>query len=283
MNSNIGVMGHPIGHTKSPVFQQAGLDALNIEETFEAWDVTPEALADKVATFRSDGFLAACVTLPHKQEVIPMVDELSDAAQQIGAVNWIFNKNGKLIGHNTDGTGFIRALKEKVGFEAPGVDATVVGSGGAARAVVYALKNAGIKRLAIANRTLERAQELAAHFTEAPFKPEAISMSRDELADHVPYSGLLVNTTSLGMAGGPAELATPVTSDMISADAIGYDVVYAPPMTRFLREVEEAGATSAGGISMLVFQGIEGFEMATGQKAPVNTMFSAIERALKPS
>ena len=283
MNSNIGVMGHPIGHTKSPVFQQAGLDALNIEETFEAWDVTPEALADKVATFRSDEFLAACVTLPHKQEVIPMVDELSDAAQQIGAVNWIFNKNGKLIGHNTDGTGFIRALKEKVGFEAQGVDATVFGAGGAARAVVYALKNAGIKRLTIANRTLERAQELAAHFTEGPFKPEAISMNRDELADHVPYSGLLVNTTSLGMAGGPAELATPVTSDMISADAIGYAVVYAPPMTRFLREVEEAGATSAGGISMLVFQGIEGFEMATGQKAPVNTMFSAIERELKPS
>ena len=283
MNSNIGVMGHPIGHTKSPVFQQAGLDALNIEETFEAWDVTPEALADKVTTFRSDGFLAACVTLPHKQEVIPMVDELSDAAQQIGAVNWIFNKNGKLIGHNTDGTGFIRALKEKVGFEAQGVDATVFGAGGAARAIVYALKNAGIKRLTIANRTLERAQELAARFTEGPFKPEAISMNRDELADHVPYSGLLVNTTSLGMAGGPAELATPVTSDMISADAIGYDVVYAPPMTRFLREVEEAGATSAGGISMLVFQGIEGFEMATGQKAPVNTMFSAIERALKPS
>ena len=283
MNSNIGVMGHPIGHTKSPVFQQAGLDALNIEETFEAWDVTPEALADKVATFRSDGFLAACVTLPHKQEVIPMVDELSDAAQQIGAVNWIFNKNGKLIGHNTDGTGFIRALKEKVGFEAQGVDATVFGAGGAARAVVYALKNAGINRLTIANRTLERAQELAAHFTEGPFKPEAISMNRDELADHVPYSGLLVNTTSLGMAGGPAELATPVTSDMISADAIGYDVVNAPPMPRYLREVEEAGATSAGGISMLVFQGIEGFEMATGQKAPVNTMFSAIERALKPS
>ena len=283
MNSNIGVMGHPIGHTKSPVFQQAGLDALDIAETFEAWDVTPEALADKVATFRSDEFLAACVTLPHKQEVIPMVDELSDAAQQIGAVNWIFNNNGKLIGHNTDGTGFIRALKEKVGFEAQGVDATVFGAGGAARAVVYALKNAGIKRLTIANRTLERAQELAAHFTEGPFKPKAISMNRDELADHVPYSGLLVNTTSLGMAGGPAELATPVTSDMISADAIGYDVVYAPPMTRFLREVEEAGATSAGGISMLVFQGIEGFEMATGQKAPVNTMFSAIERALKPS
>ena len=276
-------MGHPIGHTKSPVFQQAGLDALNIEETFEAWDVPPEALADKVGTFRAEGFLAACVTLPHKQEVIPMVDELSDAAQQIGAVNWIFNKNGKLIGHNTDGTGFIRALKEKVGFEAQGVDATVFGAGGAARAVVYALKNAGIKRLTIANRTLERAQELAAHFTEGPFKPEAISMNRDELADHVPYSGLLVNTTSLGMAGGPAELATPVTSDMISADAIGYDVVYAPPMTRFLREVEEAGATSAGGISMLVFQGIEGFEMATGQKAPVNTMFSAIERVLKIS
>ena len=276
-------MGHPIGHTKSPVFQQAGLDALNIEETFEAWDVPPEALADKVGTFRAEGFLAACVTLPHKQAVIPMVDELSDAAKQIGAVNWIFNQNGKLIGHNTDATGFIRALKEKVGFEPEGVAATVFGAGGAARAVVYALKTAGIKRLTIANRTIQRAQELASYFTEPPFKPEAINLSRDELADHVPYSGLLVNTTSLGMAGGPAELATPIRSDMISADAIGYDVVYAPPVTQFLREVDQAGATSAGGMSMLVFQGIEGFEMATGQKAPVNTMFSAIERVLKIS
>ncbi|MEC9292727.1 MAG: shikimate dehydrogenase, partial [Chloroflexota bacterium] len=159
MSSNIGVMGHPIGHTKSPVFQQAGLDALNIEETFEAWDVPPEALADKVGTFRAEGFLATCVTLPHKQAVIPMVDELSDAAKQIGAVNWIFNQNGKLIGHNTDATGFIRALKEKVGFEPEGVAATVFGAGGAARAVVYALKTAGIKRLTIANRTIERAQE----------------------------------------------------------------------------------------------------------------------------
>ncbi|SVA52273.1 uncharacterized protein METZ01_LOCUS105127 [marine metagenome] len=281
MSSNIGVMGHPIGHTKSPVFQQAGLDALGIKETFEIWDVLPEALADKVATFRSDGFLAACVTLPHKQNVIPMIDELSDAAQAIGAVNWIFNKNGKLIGHNTDGTGFIRALREKVGFNPQGGDATIFGAGGAARAVSYALKEAGVKRLTIANRTVERARELASYFTEASFKPEAISMDRDELADRVPYSNLLVNATSLGMAGGPAEFATPVTSDMISADAIGYDVVYAPSITRFLREVDEAGATSAGGISMLVFQGIEGFEMATGKKAPVNTMFSAIERSLK--
>ena len=281
MSSNIGVMGHPIGHTKSPGFHQAGLDALGIKETFEIWDVLPEALADKVSTFRSDGFLAACVTLPHKQNVIPMIDELSDAAQAVGAVNWIFNKNGKLIGHNTDGTGFIRALREKVGFDPQGSDATIFGAGGAARAVSYALKEAGVRRLTIANRTVERARELASYFTEARFKPEAISMDRDELADRVPYSNLLVNATSLGMAGGPAEFATPVTSDMISADAIGYDVVYAPPITRFLREVDEAGATSAGGISMLVFQGIEGFEMATGKKAPVKTMFSAIERSLK--
>jgi shikimate dehydrogenase len=281
MSSNIGVMGHPIGHTKSPVFQQAGLDELGIKETFEAWDVAPEDLEAKVATFREKGFIAACVTLPHKQAVMPLVDELTEAAEAVGAVNWIFNRDGKLVGHNTDGTGFLRALKEKAGFDPKGVDAVVFGAGGAARAIVYALKTAGVARLTIANRTVEKAQTLASEFSEGRFKPTAIGMSRDELSNYVPYATLLVNTTSLGMAGGPAELATPATADMISADTVGYDAVYAPPETKFLREVEEAGGLPAGGMTMLVFQGIEGFEMATGKPAPVDVMFAAIEKALK--
>ncbi len=283
MSSNIGVMGHPIGHTKSPVFQQAGLDELGIEETFEAWDIAPQDLEEKVATFRTSGFLASCVTLPHKQAVIPLVDELTEAAQAIGAVNWIFNRDGKLVGHNTDGTGFLRALREKAGFDPDGIDAVVFGAGGAARAIIYALKSSGVNRLTIANRTVENAQALASNFSEGRFRPTAIGMSRDELSNFVPYATLLVNTTSLGMAGGPAELSTPVTADMISSDALGYDAVYAPPMTRFLREVEDAGGTAAGGISMLVYQGIEGFEKATGQPAPIETMFAAIERAIKSS
>jgi len=274
-------MGHPIGHTKSPIFQQAGLDELGIDETFEAWDVLPENLEAKVATFRESGFIASCVTLPYKQDVIPLVDELTEAAEAIGAVNWIFNHDGKLVGHNTDGSGFLRALKEKAGFDPKGANAVVFGAGGAARAIIYALKTAGVNRLTIANRTVERAQALANDFSEGRFKPTATGMTRDELTNYVPYANLLVNTTSLGMAGGPAELATPATADMISADAVGYDAVYAPPITKFLREVEEAGGEPAGGMTMLVFQGIEGFEMATGKTAPVDTMFSAIEKALK--
>ena len=281
MSSNIGVMGHPIGHTKSPIFQQAGLDELGIDETFEAWDVLPENLEAKVATFRESGFIASCVTLPYKQDVIPLVDELTEAAEAIGAVNWIFNHDGKLVGHNTDGSGFLRALKEKAGFDPKGANAVVFGAGGAARAIIYALKTAGVNRLTIANRTVERAQALANDVSEGRFKPTATGMTRDELTNYVPYANLLVNTTSLGMAGGPAELATPATADMISADAVGYDAVYAPPITKFLREVEEAGGEPAGGMTMLVFQGIEGFEMATGKTAPVDTMFSAIEKALK--
>jgi shikimate dehydrogenase len=281
MSSNIGVMGHPIGHSKSPLFQQAGLDELGIDETFEAWDVLPENLEAKIATFRESGFLASCVTLPYKQDVIPFVDELTEAAEAIGAVNWIFNRKGKLVGHNTDGSGFLRALKEKAAFDPKGADAVVFGAGGSARAIIYALKIAGVNRLTIANRTLEKAQGLANEFASGRFKPTAISINRDELTNYVPYANLLVNTTSLGMVGGPAELATPATADMISADAVGYDVVYAPPITKFLREVEEAGGEPAGGMTMLVFQGIEGFEMATGQNAPVDTMFSAIEKALQ--
>ena len=281
ISSNIGIIGHPIGHTKSPVFQQAGLDALGIDETFEAWDVPPKKLESIVAKFREKNFIACCVTLPHKQAVIPMVDELTDAAKAVGAVNWIFNRRGKLVGHNTDGSGFLRALREKTCFDPKGADVVVFGAGGAARAIVHALKGAEVNRLTIANRTVEKAQVLASYFSEGKFKPKAISMAKDEMANHVPFANLLVNTTSLGMSGGPAEIASPVTSDMISAQTIGYDAVYAPPMTTFLREVEAAGGEPAGGITMLVFQGIEGFEMATGRSAPVNIMFEAIYSAIK--
>ena len=164
---------------------QAGLDELGINETFEAWDVMPEDLSDRVATFRDKNFLAACVTLPHKQAVIPLVDELTEAAEAVGAVNWIFNRDGKLVGHNTDSTGFLRALREKAGFDAEGVDAIVFGAGGAARAIVYALKAAGVARLTIANRTVSKAQALASDFSEGRFKPVAIGLSRDEVIENL--------------------------------------------------------------------------------------------------
>lgn len=276
MSKIFGVMGHPIGHSKSPLFQQAALDKLEIDVTFEAWDVAPEDLEAKVGSFRNDNFMAACVTLPHKQAVILLIDGLADTAEAVGAVNWIIPENGKLIGHNTDAPGFLRALKESAGFDPEGANAVVFGAGGAARAIVYALKTGGAASVAIANRTVQKAQALAAEMTDGRFRPTAIGLDSTSLANVAPYSDLLVNTSSMGMEGGPAPNESPVTAEMITAEATCYDAVYAPPMTPFLREAELAGATPAGGISMLIYQGVVGFELATGEKAPVEEMFAAV-------
>ena len=279
MTKRMGIIGYPLGHTLSPAFQGAALKHMGVDATFEAWPTAPEDLAEKVASFRAADMLGACVTLPHKQAVIPMLDSVHETAKAIGAVNWIVNKGGKLTGHNTDAPGFLRSLKEEAKFDPKGANAVVFGAGGAARAVIYALRTAGVARLTIANRTLDKAQELAAAMTERRFKPLAIGLTREDLTDAVPYATLLVNTTSMGMAGGPAPDATPVTADLISADALGYDAVYAPLETPFLREVEKAGGRTASGITMLIYQGAEGFELCTGQKAPVRVMMDALMKA----
>ncbi len=276
MSKILGIIGHPIGHTKSPVLQQAALDHLGVDLTFDAWDVAPEDLAAKVETFRSPDFVAGCVTLPHKQAIIPMLDGLAETAQAVGAVNWVIPEEGKLIGHNTDAPGFLRALKESAGFDPKGRSAVVFGAGGAARAIVYALKTGGAASVAIANRTVEKAQALAADMTDGRFRPTALGLDATSLADVVPYSDLLVNASTLGMEGGPGPGLSPVAAELIPAEATCYDAVYAPPETPFLLEAERAGATPAGGISMLIYQGVVGFELATGREAPVKEMFAAL-------
>jgi shikimate dehydrogenase len=275
----MGIIGYPLGHTLSPVFQGAALKHAGVDATFEAWPTAPDKLVEKVASFRSPDVLGVCVTLPHKQAVIPMLDSLDETARAIGAVNWIVNRDGRLAGYNTDAPGFLRSLKEEAKLDPRGKRAVVFGAGGAARAIVYALRTAGVAHLTIANRTIERARELAAALANGRFKPSATGLTRDDLANAVPYADLLVNTTAMGMAGGPAPNATPVTADLIPGKALGYDAVYAPLQTPFLREVEKAGGRTASGITMLIYQGAEGFELCTGKKAPVGVMMEALMKA----
>lgn len=277
--SNFGIIGYPLGHTLSPVFQNAALQHHGIDEVFEAWPTHPDDLAAKVDSFRADGFLASCVTLPHKQAVIPMIDELADTAVAVGAVNWIINDNGHLTGHNTDSPGFLRALTELGGCDPAGKSSVVFGAGGAARAIVHALKTAGVASMTIANRTLSRADELAADFSSDSFKIDTCGLDDPDLPNIAKSADLLVNASSMGMDGGPAPDATPVTAEAISPNAVAYDAVYAPTMTPFLNEVEKSGAQSLRGFTMLLLQGAVGFELATGKPAPVDEMFEAVRRA----
>ena len=275
-----GIFGYPISHSISPPMHQAAFDRAGIDAVYEAWETPPDALASAVAALRDDDTLGANATVPHKQAVMPSLDEVDDLARRIGAVNTIVNDRGKLRGTNTDARGFIDSLKEYGDMNPSGADAVLVGAGGAARAAAHALAESGVGSLTIANRTLERAEELASEIAALGIDARAVSLSDAAFADACRAADLTVNSTSVGMLHGPAEGKSPVPEGAIRAGCVVYDMVYNPPITPLLRAASEAGARPVGGLPMLVHQGAAAWELWTGQAAPVDVMMDAARKAL---
>lgn len=264
----------------SPVFQQAAIDALGLDLRYERWPTPPEGLATRVTGLRAPVVLGANVTIPHKEAVMPLLDALDDLVQKIGAVNTILNNDGRLTGYNTDAEGFLRALRDDAGFSPHGSRAIVAGAGGAARAVVVALAEAGAARVTILNRTLERAERLLADVR--PLSGDtalaALPAGHESWAKAAAGADLLINCTSLGSAGAEGE--TPVPADVIRPDMLVFDLVYRPAETRLLREARARGARTLGGLPMLIYQGAASFKIWTGRDAPVGVMFDAARKAL---
>lgn len=280
MTQRLGIIGFPIGHSISPIFQQAGLDHLGIEATYEKWEVTPEDVGDFVNGLRAPGTLGINITVPHKQAVIPFVDEVDEWATTAGAVNTIVNHDGRLSGHNTDGPGFLRALLVETGYDPEGTRALILGAGGAARGILLALVRGGVESLVIANRTLERAETLAKLSSDNGVSGEGIPLSGDALTEAAASADLIVNCTTMGMSHGPDEHGSPLSAAQIPASCIVNDVVYNPLVTPILKEAAKAGATTLGGLHMLVYQGVLSFQMWTGQEAPVDVMLEAATREM---
>ena len=279
MPQRLGIIGHPIGHSISPVFQQAALDAIGFDGTYQPWDVAPDEVGEFVAGLRAPGTLGINVTVPHKEAVIPFLDEVDDWASTAGAVNTIVNRDGRLTGYNTDGIGFLRALREGADFEPRGRDVLVLGAGGSARGVVYALARVGVAQMFIANRTLERAEGLAALSVDSGAAAEALSLS--DAPGAAREVALIVNCTSMGMVHGPDEDGTPLSAADIPSNALVNDLVYNPLETPLLREAAKSGAATLGGIQMLVYQGAASLEMWTEQDAPVAVMLEAATAAMR--
>lgn len=280
MSTKLGIIGLPIRHSISPVFQQAALDYCGIDATYRAWEVAPEAVGPFLQGLREPDVLGINVTVPHKERVIPYLDEVDDWATEAGAVNTIVNRGGRLSGHNTDGYGFLRALQEEGAFSPRGRQVLVLGAGGAARGVVLALIREGVGGLTIANRTVVRAQRLAELARKDGITCQAIPLVGDDLARAAAQAELIVNCTTIGMSHGPDEQGTPLPTQQIPPAALVYDLVYNPLETPLLRSAARAGARVLGGISMLVYQGAASFEMWTGQPAPVAVMLQAATRAM---
>ena len=280
MAATLGIIGYPIGHSISPVFQQAALDHLGIDATYQAFEVTPDQVGQFVNGLRRPGVLGINVTVPHKEAVVPHLDEVDDWATAAGAVNTILNRSGRLTGHNTDGSGFLRALRDVAGFETPGSRVLVLGAGGAARGVVLALVREKVDSLTIANRTLARAQRLVELASPSRIDSQAIPLDGSVLATAASSADLIVNCTTIGMSHGPDEEGSPLPPGCIPSTALVNDLVYNPLETPLLRAAGQAGAFCLGGIHMLVYQGAASFEMWTGRDAPVAVMLEAATRAM---
>ena len=281
MNTSLGIIGYPIGHSISPRFQQAALDHCGIDAEYRAYPVAPEDVGRFVAGLRQPGILGINVTVPHKEAVIPFLDEIDDWATEAGAVNTIVNRQGRLTGHNTDGYGFLRALQQGGSFQPRGRRTLILGAGGAARGVVLALAREGVGYLTIANRTPDRAESLAQLARGRGIAAQAIPLSGADLTESAASAELIVNCTTIGMTHGPGAADSPLPRQAIPPTALVYDLVYNPLETRLLREAAQIGAATLGGIQMLVYQGAASFELWHEQPAPVAVMLEAATRAMQ--
>lgn len=287
MTKYINLLAFPAGHSISPAFQQAALDHLGLDARYAALSTAACALGDAVDMLRGKDYLGANVTIPHKESVRRHLDALDPWAETLGAVNTIVKQGDRLIGHNTDAYGLLRALREQAGFQPRGRSVLLLGAGGAARAAAFGLCREGIASLTIANRTLERAVDLVTALGKAGPVLAAISMAVEEIAEAVAGVDLVVNATSVGMNHGGAAGESPIDVGLLSPGTVVFDMVYTPIESPLIEIARSVGVVGVSGLWMLIYQGAASFELWTGQDAPVAIMYeagrSALLSAAKPS
>ena len=279
--SLVGLIGWPVTHSLSPRMHNAAFAELGLDWAYVPLPVQPDDVEQALKGLAALNFVGANVTVPHKQAVIRYMDELSDAAHITGAVNTIQLKEGKFKGYNTDAIGFLNALQE-AGCNPKGMRVAVLGAGGAARAVVFALARAGADSIIVLNRTAERGaflvDDLAAVFPGSSLRFEALTSESLAVLNH--NVDLVINSTSVGMY--PHVETCPWPADVpVPAQVIFCDLVYNPLETVFLARARAAGAATIDGLGMLVHQGATAFEKWTGHPAPVEVMRQACLSKLK--
>ncbi len=257
--------------------QQAAFDACGLPLRYERWPTTVEELPERIASLRAADVLGANVTIPHKERVIPLLDELGDASARVGAVNTIVNRDGRLFGFNTDGPGFVTALRREAGRDPAGASVLLVGAGGAARGIGFALLDARVGKLGVWNRTRERAERLAADFVRNGLRAR-VTVEGDLNA--LDGYEIVVNCTAVGMTGTGTEQEVPFDPAATRSDALVVDIVYVPLETALLARARACGRAVLGGLPMLVYQGALAFELWTGLPAPLETMFEAARAAI---
>ncbi|MDD3066380.1 MAG: shikimate dehydrogenase [Candidatus Gracilibacteria bacterium] len=267
MQKRYGILAFPAAHSLSPAMQNAAFQATGIEATYEKFEIPKEELGSFMFRVREEKIAGLSVSIPHKKTVMLFLDEVSEDAEKIGAVNTIYWKGEKLVGENTDWIGSNEALF--LSTNPTGKNVVVIGSGGSARAVIYGLKKRGVKEIVVLSR--KTAEDLVSDF----------GVEVDTLENLNKYSPeILINTTPLGMQG-ENENASPVAAEYFTKHKpLVFDLVYNPRETKLLRQAREAGCKTLSGIEMLLYQGVKQFEIWSGKEAPIEVMEAALEKAL---
>ncbi len=268
----VGIMGYPVGHSLSPAMHNAAFQALGVDWTYVPLPVVPERLEPALRGLAALGFRGANVTVPHKERVMPFLDRLSSEASSIGSVNTITVEDGLLLGDNTDWSGFVAHLQE-IGFDPAGCKAVVLGSGGSARAVAYALVKLGAG-LGVCSRNAQTAASLLRDL-RIVFPASSVEIvTTEDVGPPGEQVDLLVNATPVGMGPVAGDSSWPGNVAFPKCRLV-YDLVYNPPRTRFMEQAARAGAGTVNGLGMLVHQAAAAFRIWTGRDAPIAVMREA--------
>lgn len=259
------IIGDPVDHSLSPAMHNAAFKALNLNCTYIAFRIAKDELEAGIESLRKTNIAGFNVTMPHKVAIIPLLDELDETCEKIGAVNTVNNENGKFKGYNTDIHGFIEPIKRrKIDLKSKTV--LLMGAGGAARAVVTAFTNENLAKLVVAARNLDKAKSLMDICKKSNLNCELVNLNN--ASEYAKNSDLIVNATPIGMKGEPSI----IKAENIRKDSIVYDLVYRPLTTDLIQKAEEAGATIIYGYEMLLEQGAKAFEIWLKMEAPRDVM-----------
>lgn len=271
----LGILGWPVGHSLSPLMQNAAFESLHLDYVYIPLPVQPENLAQAVAGLKAMEFIGANVTIPHKVTIMPYLDEIDSSAQLVGAVNTIVIKNGKSIGYNTDAQGFIQSLIAK-NVTIVDKTAAILGAGGAAKAVVSGLIQHGIHQIIIGARNPIKAQEFINGF---PYVTNITSCDwhEDIFNSRIKHCDILINCTPIGMSADKKE-EPPIPWDNLNINTVVCDLIYNPPITQFLKSAQTRGHKIINGAGMLLEQGVLAFEIWTGKSGSRQIMSKILSK-----
>lgn len=286
--ARLAVFGDPVAHSRSPQMHNPGLAAAGIDAQYVRLQIRPEELGDALRALPDAGFLGTNVTIPHKTDTLAHMNEVTDVARRIGAVNTVsVEEDGTLIGHNSDGPGFQRAIREEFSVDLSDLRIMILGAGGGAgRAAAVQCAMDHCERLVLVNRTMEKAQALESELRgffrsdklEGPAdRLEVVPWDHAALARQMDQVDLIVNGTSLGMKRTDPQLLHP---SLLQPHQMVYDMVYSPARTRLIADAQAEGARAANGLSMLLWQGAISFEFWFNREAPIDAMRKGLHDAI---